>query len=263
MRIHRRLLVLAAMSLGLGASAGCLQSINSNLAGGFASSSAPSAVLPLTAWKFNEGGGALHIGTTFYIWPVPVSPALTQEIEDLMERWEKAGVPILGPIKGEYAPVFCMDPPSEKDIYDTLPTMRHLVPYLLEVQRTNVRLSVEKLVDQIDECRFYPLVGPCQLHHCHFKCTVWWTETTTMGWPIPWSHTDHKQEVVYLDKDHLHRCGEPGELTGPSGSLESYGAYAPGMGAPGGQAMGVPVGQTRTCLHGLVRGSCGRCGQGQ
>ena len=209
MRIQMRLMGLAAMFMAVGASAGCLHGLDKY--SGFASSAAPTATTPTIAFGFNKGASALHWGQMFYLWPVPVSPALQQEIEDLMERWEKDGVPILGPIKGEYAPIFCMDPPTEKDVYETLPPMRHLVPYIIEQQRNNVRFSIEKLVDQIDECRFYPLAGPCQLHHCHFKATVWWDQTVTAGWPIPWTHTEHKQEVVYLDKDHLHRCGEPGD----------------------------------------------------
>jgi hypothetical protein len=142
---------------------------------------------------------------------------LTAEIEALCDRLEHDGVPILGPIKGEFAPIFCMDPPSEKEIYETLKPIPHGVPFVFEIQRKNVRFSVEKLVDQVDECRVFPLAGPCQLHHCHFKCTIWWDETKTMGWPIPWQYTDHKQEVVYIDKDHLHRCGEPGNLAPPGG----------------------------------------------
>jgi hypothetical protein len=28
-------------------------------------------------------------------------------------------------------------------------------------------------------------------------------------WPIPFTHTDQTQEVVYIDKDHLIRCTGP------------------------------------------------------
>jgi len=215
MKTSSRFVAVIATLGVLGSSSGCLHRyVNNSRA--FAYNSLPTAVVPSAVNYF----GAEWIG----LWPMPVSPAITYEIEDLLDRIEKGGVPILGPIKGEFAPIFCMDPPTEKEIYETLKPIPHGVPFVYEVQRKNVRFSVEKLVDQVDECRFYPLAGPCQVHHCHFKCTIWWDETTTMGYPIPWQHTDHKQEVVYIDKDHLHRCGEPGNLA-PAGGPSTLSRY--------------------------------------
>jgi hypothetical protein len=215
MRSHSRLFATAALLLTLGTSSGCLHRYVNN-SKGFVYPALPTAAIPSAVNYF----GAEWI----CLWPMPVSPALSYEIEDLLDRMEHEGVPILGPIKGEFAPVFCMDPPSEKEIYETLPPIVHGVPFVWEVQRKGVRFSVEKIVDQVDECRVFPLAGPCQVHHCHFKCTIWYDETITMGWPIPWTHTDHKQEVVYIDKDHLHRCGEPGNLapTGGPSTLSHY-----------------------------------------
>ena len=34
-------------------------------------------------------------------------------------------------------------------------------------------------------------------------------------YPIPFNHVDHKVEVVYLDKDHLRRCGGPENVDRP------------------------------------------------
>lgn len=76
----------------------------------------------------------------------------------------------------------------------------------------NVRIVVEPIVDRVDECRFYPLVGPARLHHCHYKCTVYFDKTIRSDWPIPMTHTDQSEEVVYIDHDHLIRC------TGAEGS---------------------------------------------
>lgn len=164
-----------------------------------------SSLVPTLAPIAAEGGAGY--------WPIPVSPALSDDIERLIDKHEKEGVPVLDPIENHNAPIFCMDPPSEKDIYDQLPPIPHGIPFIVEVQRNNVRMTVEKLVDQVDEPRFFPLVGPAQVHHCHFKCTVWYDETIYSAWPIPFSYTDHKQEVIYIDKDHLHRVGNPGRLT--------------------------------------------------
>src|SRR5262245_48086530 len=182
MKRHSRLLAAVCLMVLLGTTSGCLHRQLNN-ACPFVAPAAVTAAVPAAVNYF----GAEYVG----LWPMPVSPALSYEIEDAIDRCERDGAPILGPIKGEFAPIFCMDPPSEKEIYQTLKPIPHGVPFVYEVQRKNVRFSVEKMVDEIDDCRFYPLAGPCQLHHCHFKCTIWWDETTTMGWPIPWQYTDH------------------------------------------------------------------------
>jgi len=222
MRIQYRLIGCLAMLVAMGTSCGCLHT-QLNTARRVVPPALPTAAPWLASGEFATGG--IHgFGSAWCLWPTPVSPAFSDEIEKFLERCEKDGVPILGPIKGEFAPVFCMDPPSELEMYETLKPIVHGVPFVYEVQRKNVRFSIEKLVDQVDECRIFPLAGPCQLHHCHFKCTIWWDETTTMGWPIPWQYTDHKQEVVYIDKDHLHRCGEPGNLA-PVGGPSTFSHY--------------------------------------
>ena len=87
------------------------------------------------------------------------------------------------------------------------------LPFLHEIQRNNVRIVVEPIADYLDPPRVYPLVGPAQLHHCHYKCTVYYTEVTRVGWPIPYTNTDEDaQEVLYIDHDHLHMVGnvDPG-----------------------------------------------------
>jgi hypothetical protein len=90
-------------------------------------------------------------------------------------------------------------------------------PLLHEVQRNNVRIVIEPIQDAIDPIREYPLVGPAQLHHAHYKAIVYFTEVTHVGWPIPYTVTNEDaQEVVYIDHDHLHMAGnvDPGPGTG-------------------------------------------------
>ena len=48
----------------------------------------------------------------------------------------------------------------------------------------------EQIADYVDPPRFYPLIGPAQLHHCHYKCTVYFTEITHVGWPVPHKKID-------------------------------------------------------------------------
>ena len=59
-------------------------------------------------------------------------------------------------------------------------------------------------------CRASPghkkaLVGPAQLHHCHWKATVFWDETIESSYPFPVQCKRRRQEVIYIDKDHLHQ----------------------------------------------------------
>ena len=128
-------------------------------------------------------------------------------------------MPILGPITPG-APTVAMDPPSEDEVMRALEKARPVEggkPFLHEIQRNNVRITTEPNADYIDPPRFYPLAGPAQLHHAHYKCTVYFTEVTRVGWPVPYTTTDEDcQEVVYIDHDHLHMVGnvDPGPGSG-------------------------------------------------
>lgn len=152
------------------------------------------------------------IAGTFGATPViPVSPYYSQLIEDTYideERYAK--VPILDPVEGENAPLYCMDPPSQDEVMRALPDETSGGwAFLAETTRNNVRIVVEPIVDRLDECRFYPMVGPARLHHCHYKCTVYYDKTMRSDWPVPFKHMDETQQVVYIDHDHLIRCAGP------------------------------------------------------
>jgi hypothetical protein len=85
-----------------------------------------------------------------------------------------------------------------------------------EVQRNKVRFVCERIQDSIDPPRQKPLVGPVQLHHVHWKCTVYFTETTRTNGPNPKTTVDEDcQQVIYIDTDHLHRAIEPKPVTEP------------------------------------------------
>ena len=158
------------------------------------------------------GGFIEFIWTGMTFWKtlpaVPVSAYKSQLIEDKLwtqERYDRT--PVLDPVEGD---VFCVDPPSEDQVMRSLPdTPAGGFAFLEETQWNNVRIVVEPMVDRLDECKVYPLVGPCRLHHCHYKCTVYYDKTIRAYWPVPFSHTDQSVEVVYIDKDHLIRCAGP------------------------------------------------------
>ncbi len=143
--------------------------------------------------------------------PIPVSAYFSQQIEDTYweeERYKK--VPILDPVEGEHAPLFCLDPPSPDEVMRALPDdTKGGLAFIAETHRNNVRIVVEPIVDKIGECRFYPMVGPARLHKCHYKCTVFFEKKIISVWPVPFTHVDQTQEVVYVDHDHLIRCAGP------------------------------------------------------
>ena len=114
-------------------------------------------------------------------------------------------VPVLPPIPPGHRP-YCEDPPDQQEILRAMPRVTRGIPYIYEEFRDDIEFTVEKLVDKVDPPRFIPLIGPAQLHHCHWKCTVYFTETVDSSYPFPFRVKRRRAEVVYIDKDHLHLC---------------------------------------------------------
>src|SRR5262249_6993694 len=112
--------------------------------------------------------------------------------------------PIMPPIRDGFPLPMCEDPPTEREILRAMPRVTRGVPFVYEEFRDNIEIVTEKLVDKIDPPRFFPLVGPAQLHHCHWKCTIYYTETVQSSYPFPAKIVKNRVEVVYIDKDHLH-----------------------------------------------------------
>ncbi|HEY2839571.1 MAG TPA: hypothetical protein VGJ26_10495 [Pirellulales bacterium] len=147
--------------------------------------------------------------------PTPVSPYYQKREEDkfwINERY--ARVPILGPITSG-SPAVALDPPSEDEVMRALEKAKPVsgnVPLLYEKQRNNCRMTIEPIADYIDPVRVYPLIGPAQLHHAHYKCTIYYSETTNNGWPLPYRTVDEdSREVVYIDHNHFHMVGNVDE----------------------------------------------------
>jgi hypothetical protein len=155
----------------------------------------------------------LHVTGWSFAWPI--LPSQQQRIEHDMAAEKSDRVPILDPIPGEFAPPTCLDPPSEAEVWDKVPKFKNGNEPFYETQQNNVRILIEKIGDKVDPCKIYPLAGPCQLVHCHYKCTVYYDELYWSDYPIPVHHMDKRVEVVYIDKDHLRRCGGPAVATSP------------------------------------------------
>jgi hypothetical protein len=179
-------------------------------------------LLVLFALATLSSTGCATYGPSLGIWNygIPVSPYFQDKKEREHwehERYERA--PILGPISSGGATV-AVDTPSDDEVMRAFehihPTAGGL-PLLYEVQQNNVRIVKEKIADYVDPPRVMPLVGPVQLHHAHYKCTVYYTEIVRVGWPVPHTLEDEDAaEVIYIDHNHLHMVGnvDPGVGTG-------------------------------------------------
>jgi len=169
--------------------------------------------LVLLGMTVGSGCGLTQQGVTLgpFGIPVPISPYFQKEKEDkywMKERYER--VPILGPLT-HGGPTAALDPPSDDQVMRALERAHPLqggFPLLHEVQRNNVNIIKEKISDYVDPPRVYPLIGPAQQHHAHYKCTVYYTEITHVGWPLPHTLTNEDaQEVIYIDHNHFHMVG--------------------------------------------------------
>ena len=177
-------------------------------------------------------GCSLDFGSFFNSdlgWPLSMPVPTPQVIGDtIQEHKEKQynEVPIMPPVR-EYAPVYCQDPPSEYDVIRAMrkPSYIAKIPYLYEMHYNNMQIVVEKIVDSIDECRFYPLVGPARLHHCHYKVTVYFDRIRHSSWPFSWEVSDKDVEVLYIDKAHLHICTSSEMENMPDSYRDIYGTY--------------------------------------
>jgi len=152
--------------------------------------------------------------------PIPVSPYFQKAKEDEFwnaERYDS--VPILAPITAG-GPTAALDEPSDDEVMRaferTRPTAGGL-PFLHEVQINDVRIVKEKIADYIDPPRVIPLIGPAQLHHAHYKCTIYYAQTTRVGWPVPHTLRDEEGvEVIYIDHNHFHMVGNVDTGTAPN-----------------------------------------------
>ena len=104
-----------------------------------------------------------------------------------------------------------LDPPSDDEVmraFEAANPVQGGLPFLHEVQINNVRIVKDKIADYVDPPRFIPLIGPAQLHHAHYKCTIYYTKITRVGWPIPYTVKDEDaREVIYIDHNHFHMVG--------------------------------------------------------
>lgn len=178
------------------------------------------AVVVMTLGSTGCYGVTQGFSLGFLGYPLPVSPFFQRRAEeDFWEQERYNRVPILGPTTSG-GPIRALDPPSDDEIMHALDDARTVnggIPLLYEKQRNDVRIIREKIADYIDPPRFYPLIGPAQLHHAHYKCTVFFEERTTVGYPVPYTlHDRESVEVLYIDHNHFHMVGDVEPYTSPN-----------------------------------------------
>jgi hypothetical protein len=147
--------------------------------------------------------------------PIPMQPWVGDRIEERLVNRNDGRTSILPPITPGSRP-YCEDPPDQQQILRAMPRVARGVPYIYEEFRDDIEYTVEKMIDRIDPPRFYPLIGPAQLHHCHWKCTIYYTETIESTYPFPFRAKKRRAEVIYIDTDHLHLC-----VNGPDSQQET------------------------------------------
>jgi hypothetical protein len=156
------------------------------------------ALLPAGTVGCNPFYG-LGIGT-----PIPVQPWVTERMEQKLNHKHDGDTPIMPPLRDGVPPPICEDPPSDQEVLRAIPRVPRGVPYIYEQFRDDVVIVKNRLVDKIDPPRFFPLVGPAQLHHCHWECVVYYNELVQSDYPFPVYLKRQRVQVIYIDKDHLH-----------------------------------------------------------
>jgi hypothetical protein len=137
--------------------------------------------------------------------PIPVAPWTAEYMQNQYLHKNDFRTPIMPPIREGFPAPLCEDQPTVREVLRAMPRMARGVPCVYEEFRDDVQVAFERMVDKIDPPRFFPLIGLAQLHHCHWKCTVYFTETIQSDHPFPVKLKKKRIEVIYIDKDHLHQ----------------------------------------------------------
>ena len=139
-----------------------------------------------------------------FLTPVPVPPWTAERMSEKYQHANTNKVPIMPPLRSGFPDPICEDAPSDQEVLRAMPRVTRGVPFGYEEFRDDIQIVTERLVDKIDPPRFFPLVGPAQLHHCHWKAIIYYKETNQSSYPFPVKIVKNRVQVVYIDKDHLH-----------------------------------------------------------
>ena len=151
-----------------------------------------------------SAGGGCNPLTLGFLSPIPVPPWTAERMEQKLNHKNDGRVPIMPPVRDGFPPPICEDAPSDAEVLRAMPRVPRGVPFVYETFRDDVVIVKNRMVDKIDPPRFFPLVGPAQLHHCHWECVIYFTETVQTDYPFPCKIKKQRVQVIYIDKDHLH-----------------------------------------------------------
>lgn len=152
----------------------------------------------LTPERINGPVSQVPAPSTEYT-PVPVFP-WTNERKETGDFRTKP----IPPVRGEVVPRCDTEPDRE--------TVLRALPSLQGKAREDAEVVIEKIVDSLDPPRHYPLLGQARLHRCHWKCTVYHTQTiyfpSLVNYAPPTPVQRPAIDIVYIDTDHLHLCDD-------------------------------------------------------
>jgi len=120
-------------------------------------------------------------------------------------------VPILDPVADAGTAPCCVYPPTEAELWRELCGSKQFGASSAARRPLWMMSTAVKVGETVDACKVYPLAGPCRLVHCHYKGVVSFHQVSLWGAPIPSCRLEPRDAVVYLDKDHLVRCGGPAD----------------------------------------------------
>ncbi len=100
---------------------------------------------------------------------------------------------VIGPTAG--------GPPSDRDVLRALPTTACRKSD--DVARDDIVIVKNRVADETDPPRFYPMIGPARLNRSRWECQVYYTETTRSESPYPTQTKKPRVEIVQLDQKQL------------------------------------------------------------
>ncbi len=116
-----------------------------------------------------------------------------------------------------------LDPPSDVEVCDRFFGDGQGAAM---ARRGDVKVTVELIGTKVDTVKVYPLAGPCQLVHVHYKATIEFYDNAPPDGSKPVPAIRRRTEVVFIEKDHLRRPTDeelaralaPGAAPAPEGA---------------------------------------------
>ena len=137
--------------------------------------------------------------------------AIDVDEREAVHGGEHKTTPILGPLKSG-GPVTAIDPPTDEEVLRAAERAENgPMTWPNKAGRFDGRIVKEKIADYVDPVRFLPTLGPAQLHHAHYVCTIYFSVWEDVSFPIPHKIEKEEKRVVYIDHAHFHLVDDVGQ----------------------------------------------------